>query len=375
MSDTPKKSTRILAFDLLRGYFMVSIILNHLQWYPSGLDWVAWRGSLFVSAAEGFFFISGLVLGIIRGRKLITAPFKDAALLLIKRGVLLYGVSVILMLLFTFIGWFFLDNPGLKAGIRPITEPIWQILIGALSMNYIYGWADFLRLYAVFIIAAPFALLLLRKNKWYILTAINIGLWALFPFAAKFSGHSTELLMILSWQLIFFVAMTIGFYWEPLAKKWEALTKKARRWILLPVLGLAGLTLLGNIVLSTITALHLPGFYNAQILESSLWPNFDKQSLGIARLILFGLWFTLGFYIFNRFEPFIKKWLGWILLSFGQNSLYVYILHAVLLFFAHLILPPGSNANVAIHLIGSLAILGLILFAVKKKFLFKIIPR
>jgi hypothetical protein len=64
------KKPRILALDLLRGYFLVSIILNHLQWYPNGLDWVAMRGSLLVSAAEGFFIISGILLGIVRGRKL-----------------------------------------------------------------------------------------------------------------------------------------------------------------------------------------------------------------------------------------------------------------------------------------------------------------
>ncbi len=198
MSKIAEKPKRILTFDLLRGYFMVSIILNHLQWYPNALDWVAFRGSLLVSAAEGFFFISGIVLGIVRGRKLINVPFRKAALLLLNRGVLLYVISVILMLLFTFIGWFFIGNPGLKPGIRPMDESIWSILVGALSLNYIYGWADFLRLYSIFIIASPAALWLLRKNKWAVLMIISIGVWALFPFAKEATERSTELLMILS---------------------------------------------------------------------------------------------------------------------------------------------------------------------------------
>lgn len=372
---TKEKSKRVLTFDLLRGYFMVSIILNHLQWYPSGFDWVAFRGSLFVSAAEGFFFISGIVLGIVRGRKLINVPFREAALLLLKRGVLLYVISIVLMLAFTLIGWLFMDNPGLKPGIRPIDQPFGEILAGALSLNYLYGWADFLRLYSVFLIASPLALWLLRKNKWYILIALSIGIWALFPYAKEATERSSELLMILSWQLLFFAGMTLGFYWDTLAEKWRTLTKKIRSMVLTPILIIAAVTLIGNILLTTIPALHLPGTELCNALQAQLWPLFDKNTLTPLRLVLFGLWFTLGFYLFNKYEKIIIQWLGWILLPFGKNSLYVYILHAVILFFAHLIIAPGLGGNPFINFISTIIILGSIYLAVKKRFLFKIIPR
>lgn len=374
MSEAKKKSKRILTFDLLRGYFMVSIILNHLQWYPNGLDWVALRGSLFVSAAEGFFFISGIVLGIIRGRKLIDAPFRKAALLLINRGVLLYVISVVLMLLFTFTGWLFIDNPGLKPGIRPITEPLGDIIAGALSFSYIYGWADFLRLYSVFLIASPLALWLLRKNKWALLLLGSTLLWSLFAFAVEETKRSPEILMLFSWQFIFFAGMTIGFYWDTLTQKWNNLKERTKQNILIPVLSVAGITLFVNILLNLILEWGLPGVNTSRTILSALAPLFNKEALLLARIVLFGLWFILGFYIFSRFEPFIKKWFGWILLPFGQNSLYVYIIHAVLLFFAHLIIAP-NNTNSFVNLVGTATILGLILFAVHKKFLFKIIPR
>lgn len=375
MSEPVKKSKRILTFDLLRGYFMVSIILNHLQWYPNGLDWVAARGSLFVSAAEGFFFISGIVLGIIRGRKLIDVPFRKAALLLLNRGVVLYVTSIVLMLVFTFVGWLFLGNPGLKPGIRPIDESLLSILAGALSMNYIYGWADFLRLYSVFLIASPFALLLLRKNKWAPLMVISLAIWGLFPLAKAMGSASPELLMLLSWQFIFFAGMTLGFYWDILAEKWQGLSKKLRKAILTPVLGIAAVTLAINVILVAMVILSLPGASSADAFISSLWPLFQKFALSPLRLVLFGLWFTLGFYLFNRYETPIKKYAGWILLPFGQNSLYVYIMHAVILFFAHLIIAPWSGGNIIINAIGSIIVLALIYAAVKTKFLFKIIPR
>lgn len=371
-----KKPARILTFDMLRGYFMVSIILNHLQWYPNGYDWVAMRGSLLVSAAEGFFLISGLVLGIVRGSKLIDKPFRTAASLLLQRGVLLYATSVILMLLFTFAGWtFFMDNPGLKPGIRPIDEPILDVIWGALSFNYIYGWADFLRLYSIFLLVSPLALWLLRKGKWYLLLIISAGLWALYPIALDQTGKSGELLMVFSWQSIFFAGFILGFHWNQLSTLWKNLSLSVRRKVLAPVLAIAITTLAINIGFETAAMLQLlPESVNNAY--TSLHDTiFNKEALPSARLALFGLWFVLGFYIFHRFEPTIKKLFGWLILPFGQNSLYVYILHSVLIFLAHLIMQPIDATNPIMNFVGTTAILALIYYAVRKQFLFKIIPR
>lgn len=369
------KKPRIATFDILRGYFLVSIILNHLDWYPSGLDWVAVRGSLFVSAAEGFFLISGILLGIVRGRKLLEKPFRVVAQLVLHRGAVLYITSIVLMLLFTFIGWHFLDNPGLKPGIRPSDQSLTDILMGALSFQYLYGWADFLRLYAIFLFMSPFALWLLRKGYWYIVLAGSIGLWALYPYALEHTTNSAELLMPLSWQLIFFIGLIIGFHWIDVEAWWNKLSKKTRSLLLNPILITAGVTLIGNIVLAIVSGFG--GAHNeaARFYNTMLSTLFDKDGLPILRLILFGFWFILGFTFVKRYEQYIIRSFGWILLPFGKNSLYVYTLHAILLFFAHLLITPGTQPSILISFIGSIIILGLILIAIRKEFLFKIIPR
>ena len=370
-----EKAPRIVALDLLRGYFMVSIILNHLQWYPSGFDIVAARGSLFVSAAEGFFIISGILLGIVRGRNMLQLPFKVSALKVLGRGAKLYVVAVVLMLLFTFIGWFFMDNPGLKAGIRPTDEPLLAIIMGALSFDYIYGWADFLRLYAIFLIMSPLALWLLRKGKWYIVMAASIALWSVFPWALETTGHSAELLMPLSWQLIFFGGLTIGFHWVDIKRWWDRLAKKTQRYILIPILSAAVITLAANLVFTVLSTVELGSPAAVALYDTIHHTIFNKEALTIQRLGLFALWFTLGLFIFTRYEKHITKWFGWILLPFGSNSLYVYILHAIVLFFAHLLLAPINSTSFVINFIGSVLVVGLILLAVRTKFLFKVIPR
>ena len=49
----------------MRGWFLVIIILDHLTYFPNGLTFLTGDSRLAVSAAEGFFIISGLVLGIV----------------------------------------------------------------------------------------------------------------------------------------------------------------------------------------------------------------------------------------------------------------------------------------------------------------------
>jgi hypothetical protein len=371
---TASTSKRILTFDLLRGFFLLTIILNHLQWYPNLFEWATYRGTLFVSAAEGFFLISGIVLGIVRGRKLLEKPFAVAAKLLLVRGVQLYVISIILMLAFTFIGWLFIGNPGLKPGIRPTDEPLFDIIFGALSFNYIYGWADFLRLYAIFLFMSPLALWLLRIGKWYVVLIASAALWALYPYALATTGHSAEILMVLSWQFVFFIGLVVGFHWQHLTNWWSRISQHRRRWLLTPILVIASVTVIANIILACLDTLGIAPELSRSI-QASLAGTFNKEALTLPRLLLFGTWFVLGFYLFHRYERFILRWFGWILLPFGANSLYVYIMHAIILFFAHLIMAPGASENILLNTVGSLAIVGLILLAVYRKFLFKIIPR
>ena len=52
----------------MRGYLILVIVSVHLAYYPSLLGVFDGRGQLWTSEAEGFFFISGLLIGIIRRR-------------------------------------------------------------------------------------------------------------------------------------------------------------------------------------------------------------------------------------------------------------------------------------------------------------------
>ncbi len=373
-----KPSSRVLTFDLMRGYFLIAILLDHLDFFPNGLDWVSMRGDMFVSAAEGFFLISGIVLGIVRGVKLLDRPLEIAARLFLKRSVQLYLTATILTAVFTLIGWwFYMNNPGLKYGILPpgtnLFEAVWKIA----TFQYLYGWADYLRLYCIFLLVSPLAMWLLRKGLWYVLLAVNIGVWLLYPNSPLLPDTVQEYWQPLSWQLIFFSGLTIGFYWPRIVAWWMSLSTGLRRLLTSGVVTVAVISLLVNIFIAFGAKMLLPvsaGLaHQLDDLGTNLYREFfDKEAMPLARIILFAFWFAASFWLFHRLENYFKRWLGWLLIPFGQNSLYVYTLSAVLLFFAHLYF---FTSTLLANFIISLAMILLVRLAIHYKVLMKIIPR
>lgn len=365
-----KKSSRIIALDLLRGYFLIAILFDHLQYFPNGFDWMSGRGQLFVSAAEGFFFISGIVLGIVRGRKLIDKPFSVAAKLLLKRGLQLYITAVVLFFIFTVIGWLFINNPGVKPGIRPMDESFWSILVNALDFNYIYGWADYLRLYAVYMFVSPLVVWLLRKGKWYIVLIASLICWYLYDYSPL---ETPELSQVFSWQLIFFGGMTIGFYLDPIRDWWSSRSLKLRKLITAAVVSIAFITMLVNFIF-VVWGPALLGQDAVQTINNALMPYLNKERLPFYRIGLFLIWFGAGFWLMNKLERYVLKHLGWLLVPFGGNSLYVYTVEAFIIFFIHLAVPP-SPSSMFVNLVLSIGCLGLTWLAVRSKFLMGVIPR
>ena len=124
--------------------------VDHIAFFPSLLDFWGMRGYLLVSTAEGFFLLSGIVLGLVRGAKLIDSPLKDVTKLVLKRALTLFITYVVLVVGFTLIAWhMYAGNPNIKYGVmadHSIIKLIWD----TITLQYTYGWADYLRFYAIF---------------------------------------------------------------------------------------------------------------------------------------------------------------------------------------------------------------------------------
>ena len=372
MSKKPGKiSERILTFDLLRGYFLVVILLNHLNFYPNGLSLFTGESILYASTAEGFFVVSGIILGIIRGRKLLDKPFMVSAKLLWKRALQLYLTSIALTVIFTLIGQLFLNDPGLKYGIYTNWADWGTFIWQTVSLGYTYGWADFLKYYAIFLAFTPFALYLLRRGWWYVVIAISFAIWCLFPLSPLPEYQSQPI----SWQLIFMSGFVIGFYWENITTRWRSLSLQVRHGIRTGLViafiitaalsfGLVFGHMLGGEMGSRIDALH-----------HGVEQYFQKDRLSFARIILGAIWFWALFVLFRRYEAWLVKKFGWLLLRFGSNSLYAYTLSAFVIFFTHLIVTPNEVDALWLNLLISVSAIAIVFGGIRTKFLMNIIPR
>ena len=369
-TQTPaKKSSRIETFDLMRGYFLVSIIINHLN-YSNLFNFVTAKGSLYVSSAEGFFFISGIVLGIVRGAKLIGESIKRPTFLILKRALQLYVVYIVSTVGFTLVGWwFYMDNPGLKPGILPSDTSYWSMLWQSLTFQNLYGWLDYLRLYFFFMAAAPLAILLLRKGLWWIVVGTSLLLWY---FAPTPDWPQSVFTQPYHWQVLFFGGLTVGFHWKQLSAKWSNLSTGVRKAILGAVLSVALATLIANILLAFSYKFGDSVHQALSPIKSALNPYFDKENLLPARLVMFTIWFWAAYWLFHHFEPTVKKLFGRLLLPFGTNSLYVYILSGIIIFFVHLHIP---RVNLLVNTLTLVGIVAVIWLCIRTKFLMKIIPR
>lgn len=334
------KSRRILTLDLLRGFFLLVIMIDHVELYPSGWDLITGRGRLWVSAAEGFFFMSGLLIGMIYKRRLhlgMKFIFKK----MWTRALELYAAG--LAFTFLFLCWVEFTHHAPIKDMLPSPFP-WHHYIGeALLMRFTYGWADFLVRFALLMFIAPFAFYLVSRGKWWLMLALSIGAWL-------FRGDG----FTLSWQLIFNLAILVGFYWDRLQALWRRQSQARRRQVI-NLFSAAALTsfLLSYASVYLLTWLnewygsltpwlrHLTFTWNNY--NADIWVYAQKWTMGPLRLLLFFIWFPVLYGLFRRYETGINRLSRGLLEMLGRNSLFVYSAHAVIIFVMKMYFIPAQT--------------------------------
>ena len=341
---TKSKHERIVALDIIRGFFLIVILIDHIELYPSGFDLLTGRGRLFVSAAEGFFFMSGLLVGMVYRRRLalgIKFIFKR----MWGRALELYLASVFFTLLFSAAA-VFLNHPSIKDGLYSVIN--WpHIVKETVLMRYGFGWADFLDRFAILMFLAPFGFYLLARKKWWLLLILSFGAWCL-------RGAFLINNFTISWQLLFMGAMIIGYYWYEIKNYWHSIPIKLKRNIKLGINSLTAVTFAVSyasvFLLSFLNErlISLPAWLQSFTLHWNtfntwIWLYTQKWTLGPVRLILFMLWFTSLFMFIQRYYYHINSKTRGIVEMLGRNSLLVYIAHAFVVFVFKLLIPDHTN--------------------------------
>lgn len=367
-----KAVERIDLFDLLRGYFVLVLIIDHLERWPGVLDWISGQGRLWASAAEGFFIVSGIMIGMIRGRKAIDKPLWDVTKQLWGRGFQLYIWAVGLSLFFSLWGMLWPYGGHIAPGLNQLqgASTPENFLLRTFILEFSYGWTGFLKFYAVYIALSPIAIWLLRKKLWWLLLSLCSVIW-LYGLDKDNWWYS--------WQLLFYGGAIVGFYVPEIQAWWRSTSKTIRTFISSTVLttsfGLLVLSVFFTFGWSIVKQDNNPIMNFNEYLAVRSWidPLFDRVSLQPLRILTAILWFSSLVLIFRHFQQFIKKWLGWLLMTYGQNSLYVYILHGFFVYAIDLLLP--RTTIIPLNLLLIISVVLALWYMTKKQFLFKYIPR
>ncbi len=221
---------RVPLLDGLRGYFLLFMLLTHLFGGAHPLVRVNHAELGFVQDAQGFVFLSGLLVGSLYGRRMTRSGFAGPARQMWLRAAELYLWTIGLMLVVLV-----LRNilPGAEAiwgpwlGLLPTEEP--PVLLAAATMLYQPTFFDILPQYILYLAAAPVLLWLCLTGRAVAVLVGSALLWISIQLGLHLGlaelingvlGRWQDGLTLraafnpLAWQVLFFSALVLGALWS-----------------------------------------------------------------------------------------------------------------------------------------------------------------
>lgn len=311
---------RDLRFDLLRGLAVIAMITDHIGGQESWLYTLTGGNRFWTSAAEGFIFISGLVMGIVYPAVIARDGVGAAVRKAMRRAGTLYLLTVTLTLTTAALA----SRLGLYWAPQVDANSLPDFVIGVLTLHRAYYLTDVLLLYTLVIFIAAGALYLMATRRSWIVLVASWSLWSLWQFCPQqvtlpWAITDNSVFTLPAWQLLFFNGLLIGFHRKALAARFGWLTGRAA----LAVSGalFAVSVAVYNDGLAPLVALTGK---DAAWLDAHLFSKSDQQ---IGRIVSFAIVATFAVsLVTNLWQPLLHG-LGWLLIPLGQSALLAYGLH------------------------------------------------
>lgn len=321
------KLQRLPELDALRGLFLVWMTLTHLPTHFSNLVNEPFG---FISSAEGFVFLSALLIGRLYIRKMLQDPAGVRAHMW-RRSLKLYAYHMFLLAFaFTVAAtWavhahrvaitnllnFYLNHPG-------------TAVLGSVLLIYCPPLFDILPMYVLFLFLTPLLLSAALRVGWKVLLAASTLIWLLAQFGLRdfvhnWIVHATHLQIplqetgafnLFAWQAVWIVGLWLG-----ACSAREAMPlARVPRWCV---------AFSGAICAFFIAVRHV--WLGPHLTEQSLGMLLDKWQIGPLRVLNIAA-FLVIFYWMRKYirmvvarEPF---------LTLGKASLQVFCAHLFFVF-------------------------------------------
>lgn len=313
--------------DALRGLFLVWMTLTHLPTHMS--DFVN-QPIGFISSAEGFVFMSALLVGRIYVHEMqhdeVGVHFK-----LLRRTLKIYGYHLLLLFLaFTVAATYAVHNH--RAAITNLLDfylahPGTAIL-GSLLLLYCPPLLDILPMYVTFLLFTPLILSIAIRTGWKKILAVSILIWLLAQFGLRYLVHNwivsithlhiplqeTGAFNLFAWQAVWITGLWLG---AGLARGYTPF-----RYIPRPAV-------IACFVISVLFIFVRYGWLGPHLTQQALGLKLDKWQIGPLRVLNL-ISFSVVLYALRKYvvkavarEPF---------LTLGKASLHVFCAHLFFVF-------------------------------------------
>lgn len=370
-------SRRDLRVDLLRGFCIFAMVVDHF----GGDSWlysITGGNRFYVSAAEGFIFISGFIMGQAYRAKRDRSGLPSAMAEALRRARTLYLATVALTLIFSVL-YLYTDIAlwtGRDFGLG-IDSPQ-EIAVATLTLHYTYHGTDILAMYTLLLAVAPIILLLLSVGEWYWVLIPSWAIWLtyqVYPEEAAIPWYIRhgENFPLAAWQVLFVTGNVLGFYRG-------GLTQWLQRFHRLRVAAVA----IGVAITLALISLFWGAENGAQFAFFDIDPNvlndsFFKVPLRPWRIVAFVSVAIVAYTSATYLWVPIRRVLGWLMLPLGQAALYSYIVHFFLILLVYNLAPllnalPGEPSEGLSAPILQIAVVLLLWALVRKRVLFGVVP-
>ena len=275
--------------DTLRGIFLMLMAINHV---PSVLWPLTQQPLGFATAAEGFVFMAGLVVGKTytgRREKLGDQACKQ---LLFRRAGVVYCAHLACVL--GVVGWMWLYAWMSGTGEPPVGSPWeyfftpWQSWGATLVMIHQPGLLDVLPMYCGFLVLTPYALRAFESSGKRRVLILSVLGWAITNLVDKpgpiiFGAINTGAFNFGAWQLLYMSGLAAGHVW---AKNPAGIWLPPYRY------------LIGMVVLLGVLASLSHGWLDSGLTKETLFTWSNKNNVAPLRVLnvaviacLLAVWF------------------------------------------------------------------------------------
>ena len=343
------KGGRDVRIDWLRGLAMICVIVDHSR-RSSVLSWFSYQRFWVVTAAEVFVVLSGIVIGMVYGGRLLRDGWRPVAARLIRRAVVLYAAFVAVTVSILALAWAGVDVSAVAAwdanavnwflDPRTMTPDSWRDLV---MLRYGPWPFEIVGLYVWLVLVSVPSLIALRFAGWRPLLAASWGayLWYCLAPHQLTAAEFEAVFPLLAWQLLFVHGIVVGYHRDAIA----AFVARCPRVIPIAAAGACAAFMafaLSNPSVEGPSWLHW-GLVSPQQFSAIYDRYFSLSDLGIGRLVNLAVALPIGYASLTwRRVWALAAPLQELLVTLGRGSLGAFVLHVYgLLLLAHL--PPSDE--------------------------------